>query len=147
MNPITSFINDMSTISTKLDGYNSKIDAMMSTITEIKQRLAEISNNAPKAVVQKPTAEVVKIVSKISPETFGDELGFWSWMLKTGKEDHVLLWKNGSVTSFGKSSTKNPIAVFSSRHKARLTLRSAGWDVPFAYGGINMGKYIIATRK
>lgn len=111
----------------------------------LENRFKEIMNNVPK--VQKPSEEVTKIVSKISPKTFGDDIGFWTWMLKTGKEDQVLLWRNGSVTSFGTSSTKNPIAVFASRHKARLALRSAGWDVPFSYGGINVGKYIVATRK
>jgi hypothetical protein len=148
MKAVTSFLNDMLTMSDKLDNANAKVDGIMSAIAEIKQRLSEIVDNAPKAeVIQKPTAEVVKLVSKNSPKTFGTELGFWTWMLKSGGEDSVLLWKNGSITSFGFSDTKNPIAVFSSRHKARLTLRSAGWDVPYSYGPINTGKYVIATRK
>lgn len=148
MKAVTSFLNDMLTMSDKLDNANAKVDGIMKAIAEIKERLSEINANAPKAVVvQKPTAEVVKLVSKNSAKTFGTELAFWLWMLKSGKEDSVLLWKNGSITSFGTSTTKNPIAVFSSRHKARLTLRSAGWDVPFSYGGVNLGKYVIATRK
>lgn len=112
----------------------------------LENRFKEIMNNAPKKD-QKPTKEITNIVSKMSPKTFGDNYSFWVRMLKSGTEDHVLLWKNGSVTNYGTNNTKNPIAVFSSRHKARNVLRKAGWDVPFAIQGKDKGRYILVTRK
>lgn len=115
------------------------------TIEILEQRLAEIMNKAPK--VMEPSKAITNIVAKMSPKTFGDNYTFWVRMLKNGTEDHVLLWKNGSVTNYGTNNTKNPIAVFSSRHKARNVLRKAGWDVPFAVQGKDKGKYILVTRK
>lgn len=115
-------------------------------ISLLNQKLQSILDNAPSAEPA-PTEEVVKLVSKLSNKTFGNSVGFWQYLLQNSEEDQVLLWRNGAVTTYGSTSTKNPVAVFSSRHKARLALRSAGWDVPFAYGGLNCGKFVVATRK
>jgi hypothetical protein len=57
------------------------------------------------------------------------------------EHDKVVLWKNGVVTTLGESiNTKNPLAVFKSRACARIRLRLAGYNVPYAVGSANLGK-------
>ena len=146
MNPITSFINDMSTISTKLDGYNSKIDSMMSTITEIKQRLAEISNNAPVKPVTAPTEEIKALAKSATTQVFNTSMILWRDML-TNKDaaNAFVLWDNGVVTTLEKGTQDNPVAIFRTRAYAIWTLRNAGYKVPYSTPGI-LTKFVIATR-
>lgn len=130
--------------------FNTIMADLQQQIAMLNERLQSIIDEAPKAesfVKPEPTAEVLKAVKKLSNETYCDSLLFWKRYLNKGQEDEVLIWRNGVITSYGQTDTKNPIAVFQSRHKARLTLRKAGWDVPFAYKGYNCGKFVVVTRK
>lgn len=130
-----------------LDNTLGIIADLQKQVSLLNERLQQIVSNAP-APAPEPSAEVMAVVKKRTNKTFGDNLGFWTFLLGLTKgDDQYLLWRNGVVTTYGQTNTKNPIAVFASRHKARLMLRKAGWDVPYAFGGLNCGKYVVATRK